>query len=795
MRRVPAPVQQPRSAVASPLIWLRFLAFPLLLLGGLLLAGACLVGLVIALAYPNLPSLEVLTDYRPKIPLRVYTTEGALIGEFGEERRSIVSIKEVPEQLKSAILAAEDERFYQHTGIDYLGVARAAYANLTQGGKRQGASTITMQVARNFFLSSEKTLTRKLYEALLSFKIENNLEKDQILELYVNQIYLGQRAYGFAAAAQIYFGKSLDQLTLGEAAILAGLPKAPSAYNPVANPQRARLRQQYVLRRMKELGHISEQQAADAAKAPLRVRRETDDFAGLHGEFLAEMVRQAIYEQYPEEAYTKGFRVYTTIRKADQGAAYEAVRRALLAYDRSQGYRGPEAFAELAANATEDDYDEALADHSDVDDLKAALVLEASPKELKAVLKTGETVTIAGDGLKFAARALDDKAAPQRRLRRGAVIRLQRDDKKSWQIAQLPEAEAAFVSLDPHDGAIRALVGGFDFHRSKFNHITQAWRQPGSSFKPFIYSAALEKGFMPSTVIADEPIVVEADVTGSQRWEPKNYDGKFEGPMRMRTALAKSKNMVSIRILQSIDPKYAQDYVTRFGFDADKHPPYLTMALGAGSVTPLQMARAYGVFANGGYLIQPYFIQKIVDDRGNELGTANPARAGDEALRVIDARNAFIMDSMLQDVTRYGTAAAAAKLGRHDLAGKTGTTNDFVDGWFCGYQPSLVGISWMGFDQPKTLGKNQTGGRVALPMWIEYMAKALKGVPEEARSVPEGVISARIEGEPGGAQDVPRASSEFYYREFAPRREEGAAAPAGASLPVVPQEKPDRPSF
>jgi penicillin-binding protein 1A len=767
-------------------MWLRFLAFPLMLFGGLVAAGAFLAGLVVALAYPNLPSLEVLTDYQPKIPLRVYTTEGALIGEFGEERRSVISIKEVPELLKHAILAAEDERFYQHTGIDYLGVARAAYANLVQGGRRQGASTITMQVARNFFLSSEKTLTRKLYEALLAFKIEKNLTKDQILELYINQIYLGQRAYGFAAASQIYFGKSLDRLSLAEAAILAGLPKAPSAYNPVANPQRARQRQQYVLRRMKELGHITDQQIAEAAKAPLHVRREVDDFAGIHGEYLAEMVRQAIYEQYPEEVYSKGFRVYTTIRKADQEAAYEAVRRGLLAYDRSQGYRGPEAFVELAANAAEDDFEEALAEHADVDDLKAALVLAASAKEVRAALKDGETITLSGDGLRFAARALEEKAAPQRRIRRGAIVRVQKDEKKNWQIVQIPEAEAAFISLDTANGAVRALVGGFDFHRNKFNHITQAWRQPGSSFKPFIYSASLEKGFTPATVIADEPIVVEAEVTGSQRWEPKNYDGKFEGPMRLRTALAKSKNMVSIRILQAIDPKYAQDYVTRFGFDADKHPPYLTMALGAGSVTPLQMARGYSVFANGGYLIQPYFIERIVDDRGNPLGVANPQHAGEESLRVIDARNAFLMDSMMQDVTRYGTAASVAKLGRRDLAGKTGTTNDFVDGWFCGYQPELVGIAWMGFDQPKTLGKNQTGGRIALPIWIDYMGKVLKNVPEGQRSIPEGVVSARTDADPAAPADA-RGASEFFYREFAPLKEEAA--------PVVPQERLERPSF
>lgn len=786
MRRVPGHVQHFPRAGVTPLIWFRFLAFPLILIGGMAVAGVFLAGLVIALAYPNLPSLEVLTDYQPKIPMRVYTVEGALIGEFGEERRSLVSIKEVPEQLKQAILAAEDERFYQHTGIDYLGVARAAYANLTQGGRRQGASTITMQVARNFFLSSEKTLTRKLYEALLAFKIENNLQKDQILELYINQIYLGQRAYGFAAASQIYFGKALDKLSLGEAAVLAGLPKAPSAYNPVANPQRARQRQQYVLRRMKELGHISEQQQAEAAKAPLHVRREVDNFAGIHGEFLAEMVRQAVFEQYPEEAYTKGFRIYTTIRQVDQEAAYEAVRRGLLAYDRGQGYRGPEAFVELATGASEDDYDEALAEHVDVDDLKSALVLAASAKEIRAVLRNGEMVAVSGEGLRFAARALEDKSAPKRRIRRGAVIRLQKDEKKNWQIVQLPEAEAAFVSLDPSNGAIRALVGGFDFSRNKFNHITQAWRQPGSAFKPFIYSASLEKGFTPATVIADEPIVIEAEVTGSQRWEPKNYDGKFEGPLRLRTALARSKNMVSIRILQSIDPKYAQDYVTRFGFDADKHPPYLTMALGAGSVTPLQLARGYAVFANGGFLVQPHFIQKIVDDRGNQLGIAVPPHAGDEALRVIDARNAFTMDSMMQDVTRYGTAASAGKLGRRDLAGKTGTTNDFVDGWFCGYQPDLVGVAWVGYDQPKTLGKNQTGGRLALPIWIDYMGRVLKGVPEAQRVVPEGMVSARTEADPGTPPES-RGGVDYFYREFAPSGDGAAPVPA-------PVQRPERPT-
>jgi penicillin-binding protein 1A len=743
-------------------MWFRFLAFPLALLAGSVLAGVLLAALVIVLAYPNLPSLDVLTQYQPKIPLRIYTAEGVQIGEFGEERRAVISIKDVPPQLKSAILAAEDERFYEHAGIDYIGVLRAAYTNLIAGGRRQGASTITMQVARNFFLSSEKTLTRKLYEALLAFKIEHSLAKDQILELYVNQIYLGQRAYGFAAASQIYYGKALGQLTLGETAMLAGLPKAPSLYNPVANPQRAKQRQQYVLRRMSELGHITAAQHDDAAKAPLRTRREVNEYS-VHAEYAAEMVRQAIAEHYPDDVYSRGFRVYTTIRKADQEAAYASLRRGVIEYDRRNGYRGPEGFAELPAVPEVEDFEDALAEHADSDDLLAAVVLAADAKQLQAALRDGEKLTITGDALRFAARALDAKAPPQRRLRRGAVIRVQRDA-KGWQITQMPEIQAAFVAIDPQDGAVRALVGGFDFNRNKFNHVTQAWRQPGSSFKPFIYSAALEKGFTPATVMHDEPVVLEAEQTGSQRWEPKNYDGKFEGPMRLRTALAKSKNMVSIRILDAINPKFAQDYVTKFGFEAEKHPPYLTMALGAGSVTAWHMARAYAVFANGGHLVQPYFIHKIVDDRGNPIALANPRRAGEDAPRVIDPRNAFIMDSMLQDVTRYGTAARATKLGRSDLAGKTGTTNEFVDAWFAGYQPSLVGIAWVGYDQPKSLGRNQTGGVVALPIWIGYMEKALKNVPEMSRAAPPGVVSVPVMSMATEGKMVP----EFFYREAIP---------------------------
>ncbi len=763
------------------MIWLRFVGFPLILLGGLLVTCVLVLALVIALAYPNLPSLQALTEYQPKIPLRIYTAEGVQIGEFGEERRAVVAIAEVPAALKNAIIAAEDERFYEHAGIDYIGVLRAAYANLVAGGRRQGASTITMQVARNFFLSSEKTLTRKLYEALLAFKIEHSLTKEQILELYVNQIYLGQRAYGFGAASQTYFGKALDKLNLAETAMLAGLPKAPSLYNPIANPQRAKQRQQYVLRRMTELGQITQAQYDEAAETPIRPRREVNEYS-VHAEYAAEMVRQAIAEHFPDEVYSRGFRVYTTIRKADQEAAYAALRKGVLEYDRRNGYRGPEGFFELPPKADEDAYEDALSEYPDNDDLLAAVVTRVEARQVEAALRTGEMVALTGESLRFAARSLDAKAPPQRRIRRGAIIRVQREAPgKPWQIVQLPEVEAAFIALDPQDGSVRALVGGFDFNRNKFNHVTQAWRQPGSSFKPFIYSASLEKGFTAATVIPDEPVVLEAEQTGSQRWEPKNYDGKFEGPMRLRTALAKSKNMVSIRILEAISPKYAQEYVTRFGFEPEKHPPYLTMALGAGSVTAWQMARAYSVFANGGYLVQPYFILKIVDDRGTALALANPKRAGDETLRVIDPRNAFIMDHMMQDVTRYGTAARAARIGRSDLAGKTGTTNEFVDAWFAGYQPNLVGISWMGFDQPKTLGKNQTGGVVALPIWIGYMEKALKEIPEVARSVPPGVVSVPVMGALGEGRMMP----EYFYREAVP--------PPEVLQPIAPPLAPPAP--
>ncbi len=702
-----------------------------------------MVLIVLALAYPNLPSLEVLTDYRPKIPLRVFTSDGYLIGEFGEERRAVVSIQDVPPVMKNAILAAEDDRFYQHGGVDYIGILRAAAANLAGGGKRQGASTITQQVARNFFLSGEKTYTRKLYEALLSFKIENNLTKDQILELYINQIFLGQRAYGFAAASQIYFGKPLKDISIAEAAMLAGLPKAPSAYNPIVNPKRAKIRQQYVLRRMRELGYITDVQFESALKEPLIVKRELADYA-VHAEHAAEMARQIAAERFPEDVYSRGLKVYTTLVKAEQEAAYLSLRRGVMDYDRRHGYRGAESYLDLKEITSDQDeaIDEALQDIADAGDLVPALVLAAEAKQIRAYRKGGEIVTLGGDAIKFAAKMLDDKAPPNKRIKRGAIIRLQKDDKGNWQISQLPEVESAFVAVDPKDGAIRALVGGFDFNRNKFNHVTQAWRQPGSSFKPFIYSAALEKGFHPGSVINDEPIVISASQTGSQAWEPHNYDGKYEGPMSMRTALAKSKNMVSIRILQAIGPHFAQDYASRFGFDAEKHPPYLTMALGAGSVTPWQMVTAYSVFANGGYRIKPFVVREIRNEANEVIAQSAQVPAGEDSIRVIDPRNAFMMDSMLRDVTIYGTAAkASVALKRQDLAGKTGTTNEYVDAWFCGYQITVSACAWVGFDQPKKLGDKETGGAAALPIWIGYMGRALKDVPVQTPTMPEGITT------------------------------------------------------
>ncbi len=718
--------------------------------GGLALSGLvaaiAVALLVIALATPRLPPITSVADYQPKMPLRIMTADGVLIGEFGEERRSLVRLPDVPKHLVQAILAAEDDAFFQHRGIDFMGIARAMVANVFSASRSQGASTITMQVARNFYLSSEKTFTRKIYEVLLASEIERTLTKNQILELYLNQIYLGKRAYGFAAASQTYFGKEISQINLAEAAMLAGLPKAPSAYNPASNLRRATVRQHYVLGRMEKLGLISARQAEAAKREKITVIGRGDDFA-VKAPYVAEMARQLVFEQFKEEAYTRGLTVYTTILADEQRAAHRAVRAGILEFDRRSGWRGPEAFINLpnARDEFEDAIEDALDARPDSDDLLTAIVTDVSDDKVVVRRPRNQRIEISGEGLKFAAPGLSSLAAPAKRLRKGAVVRIVKRNDNDYEIVQMPEVESGFVSIATQTGGVRALVGGFDFNRNKFNRVTQAWRQPGSAFKPFVYAAALNRGFSPATIVNDSPVSFDAGQTGGQAWEPKNYDGKFEGPMSLRTGLAKSKNMVSIRVLHSIGPRYAQDYITRFGFEPEKNPPYLTMALGAGSVTLWQMAGGYAVFANGGYRVNPYLIDRIVDLKGKVLAKANPTRAGQEAQRVMDPRNVFILDSLLQEVVKSGTATRALQLGRGDLAGKTGTTNDSHDAWFAGYGGNIAAVAWVGYDQPKKLGDRETGGGLALPIWIDYMRTALAKAPPQARVMPTGVLN--INGE------------------------------------------------
>ena len=735
-------------------IWLKSIIFwGLGALGAALFSILLIVGVALAVAFPKLPDVSDLLDYRPKLPLRIFSSEGVLIGEFGEELRNLTPIAQIPKVMKDAVLAIEDARFYEHGGINYKSILRAAIANLGQA-KSQGASTITMQVAKNVYLSSEKAYTRKIYEILLTFKLESLLTKDQILEIYMNQIFLGQRAYGFATASEIYFGKPLKNITIAEAAMLAGLPKAPSAYNPIVNPARARTRQLYIIERMLENDFISKAQAEAASKEVLKLKADSDSNK-IHAEYVAETVRQMVFAQYGTETYTRGLNVYTTIKASDQTAAYRALRKGVMDFDKRHTYRGPEKFIALPKKQddVDDEIDVALAEHPDADDLKAAVVIEATSKKITAIRQNTETIEITGDGLKPAQSALSDKAPATTQIRRGALIRVVKTPKNTWEISQLPEVESAFIALDPRDGAIKALVGGFDFDKNKFNHVTQAWRQPGSSFKPFVYSASLEKGLSPGTVINDAPLFFDASVTGGQPWEPKNFDGTFAGPMTMRTGLAKSKNMISIRILKEVGTQNTQDWITKFGFDAERHPPYLTMALGAGSTTPMQMAVAYSVFANGGYRVNPFLIRKITDQKGAVIvETKSPVL--NESMRVIDARNAFVMNSLLQEVTTAGTAAKAkAALGRSDIFGKTGTTNDAIDAWFAGFHPTLAAVVWMGYDNPKPLGSSnaETGGGLSLPIWINFMKEALQGVPVVTLTPPEGLT---------------KGSADWVYNEF-----------------------------
>lgn len=710
----------------------------------LALAAASVVFILGLLAYiflilaPGLPELTAVTDYKPKIPLRIYTADNNLIGEFGEEHRDFVPIKDIPEKMKKAVLSIEDARFYEHSGVDYIGVARAVVATAT-GGVQQGASTITMQVARNFFLTREKSLTRKLREMMLAKRIEDALSKDQILELYMNQIYLGQRTHGFSSAARTYFNKTLTELTIAETAMLAGIPQNPARHNPAVNFERAKKRQLLVLKSMLKHAAITQAQFDVASKEQLRVTKVAKFES--HAAHVAEMVRQQIYAQFKEDTYTLGIKVITTIDSDEQDAAYESLRRNVLTYDQRHGYRGPEAFIELPTeeNLRDEAIDEFLQKFPSSEGLISAVVTAVSPKLIKADLATGESVEISGEGLRLAASALQAKANRDLKIRVGALIRVMQDRKGKWSVTQTPEVEAAYVSLNANNGAYRALVGGFDFNRKKFNHVTSGWRQPGSSIKPFVYSAALEKGFSPETLINDVPLSETTDELLT--WDPRNDDGQYDGPIEMQQALAQSKNVVSVRILKAIGASYGKDFLSRFGFDANKHPLNLTMALGTGSVTPLQLAGAYAVFANGGYQVKPWLIQKVIDAKGAVLFEAKVDDFPNEEVRVLDSRNAFVVDSMMREVVRSGTGAAAMqKLGRRDLAGKTGTTNDAIDGWFAGYSGNIVAVSWMGFDDPKSLGGREFGSTVALPIWIDAMRHALKGKPELIRQAPENLI-------------------------------------------------------
>jgi len=736
----------------------------LLIAAGLAGLLALLLAIAAVLVNQNLPDIAELSDYQPKQPLRVYTADGVLIGEYGAERRVFQPLDQIPPLMQSALLAIEDADFYEHGALSYTGILRAALNNVLSGRLKGGGSTITQQLARNLYLTKKKHFSRKFVEALLAHKIESELSKKQILEIYMNHIYLGQRAYGFEAAAGIYFGKPLKELSLAETAMLAGLPQNPAYANPVVNLTRAQRRQGTVLDRMVDTGAITSAQADAARAEKLHIRSAQD--TRLHAEYAAEMARQAVFAQYGEASYTLGLKVYTTLIAEEQAAAYRGLRRSLMDFERRKPYRGPEDHVELPTDAAEQDaaITQALADHPDNDELRAAVVTAVSPGKVLASLQSGEALVLSGDGLRGVQPALSAKASEALRIRRGSVIRVLRGPPSkaapegSWAVVQAPEAEGAFVALEPATGHVHALVGGFDFAKNQFNHVTQAWRQPGSSFKPFVYSAALEQGVSPATLVEDAPIVIGD-------WEPKNSDGLFDGVMTVRQALARSKNMVTIRLLELIGPNRAREWAARFGFDADKQPDNLTLALGSGSVTPMQTALAYAVIANGGYKVAPIVISRIIDSKGVQLFAATENKL-DEAARVIPARNAFVTASLLQEVTRSGTAARAqGQLRRPDLYGKTGTTNDAVDAWFAGFQPALAAVVWIGYDQPRSLGERESGGGLALPVWIDFMSVALKGQPVREIEPVGGLLQVdgdwhfeEFAGEAGRQSLVPEAA-------------------------------------
>lgn len=688
---------------------------------GLFLFTVGLITVAVLVTYPKLPELDAVKHYQPKEPLTIYSSDGVIIGTYGDERRAFTPIDQFPKVLKDAVIAAEDKRFYEHWGVDVVGVGRAMMSNL-RGGHKQGASTITQQVARNFYLTNERTLTRKFNEALLAYKIERSLTKDQILELYFNQIYLGQRAYGFASAAKIYFNKPVQDLTLAEASILAGLPKAPSTFNPIVNPERARLRQEYILNNMVDLGMIAPQQRQDALAEELHYERYRL-LIDQNSLYVAEMARQTLYEKYGEDVYTQGFKVYTTVSTAHQKVATAAMRKALRNFDRGSSYRGAEEQLDLSQmEDVEDGIEQYLANTYTVENMVPAVITSVNSKGVKIHMQGGVQAVMTLNDMGMARNAIGNKRLGDNALKAGSVIRVTKTGNNRWTVVQQPAIQGALISMETETGAIRAVVGGYDYHYKTFNRATQSIRQPGSTFKPFVYSAALSRGMTPSTMVNDAPLNIRG-------WQPKNSDGYYAGMISLRLALTKSKNTVSVRIAQAMGVDYLRSYAERFGFRANQLPPSLPLALGAGSATPLQMAEGYAVFANGGYKVSGYVIDKIYDTKGNLRAEMHPLVARQNAPQVIDPKNASMMTSMLQDVVRSGTGARANALGRSDIAGKTGTTNDFKDAWFVGYNPKVVTAVYIGYDKPASMGRRGFGGTLALPVWVDYMRFALKGMP------------------------------------------------------------------
>ncbi|AFJ02931.1 Multimodular transpeptidase-transglycosylase [Methylophaga frappieri] len=761
----------------------RFLLRLLQSLFALAIIGMLSLAAVYYFLAPKLPDTASLREVRLQIPLRIYSSEGLMIAEFGEKRRIPAGYDAIPGTLIEAFLAAEDDRFFEHPGVDYQGILRAAYSLLVTGEKTQGGSTITMQVARNFFLSREKTYLRKLNEIILALKIEQTLSKEEILALYLNKIYLGSRAYGVGAAAEVYYGKALSELTLAEMAMIAGLPKAPSASNPIANPERALQRRNYVLSRMLSVGFIDKAAYQAAVAEPVSARYHNRDVE-VYAPYVAEMIRTTLFETYGEQLYTDGIKVHTTINKVHQQAATSALQEALSAYDRRHGYRGAIQQLEWSSLPDAEQAESLLDPFQAIGGLQPALVLSLNEADTLAdvyIRRTGNA-SLTFDAVSWAQPKISTNRLGKKPkklsevITAGDVIYLKQNQDNDWQLAQIPEAEAAMVALSPYDGGITALQGGFDFFHNKFNRVTQTKRQPGSGFKPIIYSAALERGYTAASIINDAPVVFD-DVGLENVWRPENYSGQFYGPTRLREALTHSRNLVSIRLMRDIGINYVVDYAKQFGFDPDQLPRNLSLALGSGSAAPIDMARAYAVFANGGYLIEPYLIKRVEDSDGNILQQAEPATVCETCItpieapeqvdadpeqqlvqqwmgfkpapRIISAQNAYLMSSMLRDVVKFGTGRQALTLGRNDLAGKTGTTNDQVDAWFNGFTPELVAVSWVGFDTPRSLGHFETGGRAALPMWIDFMREALANVPEEPFRPPVDMVTVRIDPETG----------------------------------------------